>query len=468
MFETVPIPDPPRTSDGRVDFDALLRAVARTQGAAPWVLDSHPDAPGSLGWSAVVLRTVGRLTVHADDPVDPFLQLSELCDRLELTPTAARAAGQPPCDGGLIGAVSYDAGRRIERLKTEARTDRRTPDLDMVIADTMLVVDHRTQQVQLVTRALPTLRPPAEIRALIAELSAAVAAVPRAVHTDSGPPASRVAHTTVPAAAYRAGVAAVLERIAAGDSFQVNLTQRLTTTWDGDLLSLYLALRAASPAPYGAMLPTAGGGLASVSPETFLHIEAGVVTIRPIKGTRPRSADPVEDAAFAHHLRASEKDRAENVMVVDMERSDLGRVCVEGSVRVPRLVELEAHPTVWHLVSEVVGTLRADISYADVLRATFPCGSVTGAPKVSSMNIIERLEPVRRGWYCGSFGWLGSGMASTAVAIRTAVLLDDGTVDFGAGGGVVADSDADAEHRESLDKAAAFLGVTAAVAGSPP
>jgi para-aminobenzoate synthetase component I len=179
--------------------------------------------------------------------------------------------------------------------------------------------------------------------------------------------------------------------------------------------------------------------------------------VRPIKGTRPRDADPDLDAAHADDLATSAKDRAENVMVVDLERNDLGRVCVPGSVRVPRLCVVEAHPTVWHLVSDVVGRLREGLGYGQLLRATFPCGSITGAPKVRAMEIIETLEPVRRGWYCGAVGFLAPGAASLSVAIRTATLHADGTVDHGAGGGIVADSDPAAEHAESLDKAAAFL-----------
>ncbi|MEX2504012.1 MAG: anthranilate synthase component I family protein, partial [Egicoccus sp.] len=266
------------------------------------------------------------------------------------------------------------------------------------------------------------------------------------------PPALR---TSLDHDRHLARVADVLERIAAGDVFQVNLTQRLTSHWEHDAAALYRALRRESPATFGAVLPAIG--VASVSPETFLAVAGRQVTTRPIKGTRPRHPAPDLDAALADDLSTSAKDRAENVMVVDLERNDLGRVCRSGSVRVPELAAVEAHPTVWHLVSTVTGELRPEVGYGELLRATFPCGSITGAPKIAAMQIIERLETVRRGWYCGAVGFLSPGAASLSVAIRTATLQADGTVDYGAGGGIVADSDPADERRESFDKAAAFL-----------
>ncbi|MEX0705689.1 MAG: anthranilate synthase component I family protein, partial [Nitriliruptoraceae bacterium] len=254
---------------------------------------------------------------------------------------------------------------------------------------------------------------------------------------------------------YLDAVMRTLEHIAAGDVFQVNLTQRLTAPWAGDVVDLYRALVTESPAPLGACLPTLG--IASISPETFLHVAEGQVETRPIKGTRPRVNDPHLDAALADDLATSPKDRAENVMVVDMERNDLGRVCRPGTVQVPQLCTVEAHPTVWHLVSSVSGELADGVGYGALLRATYPCGSITGAPKVAAMRLIDTIEPVTRGWYCGAIGYLSDGHASLSVAIRTATLRDDGTADYGAGGGVVADSDPAAEYAEMLDKAAAFL-----------
>jgi anthranilate/para-aminobenzoate synthase component I len=191
-----------------------------------------------------------------------------------------------------------------------------------------------------------------------------------------------------------------------------------------------------------------------------------MVTTDPIKGTRPRSDDAELDAALADDLVTSIKDRAENVMVVDLERNDLGRVCLPGSVHVPSLLELRALPTVWHLVSRVRGTLRPETTYADLLAAAFPSGSVTGAPRLAAMQAIRALEPAPRGWYCGAVGWLGRGSAALSVAIRTATLRD-GVAVYGAGGGIVADSHPDDEVAESLDKAVAFLTAVGATHTSP-
>ncbi|MFP4311414.1 MAG: anthranilate synthase component I family protein, partial [Nitriliruptoraceae bacterium] len=279
---------------------------------------------------------------------------------------------------------------------------------------------------------------------------------------------SQPAWTSLPRSAHLAAIDRILACIGRGEVFQVNLAQRLSARWPGDVYELYRALRAVSPAPFGAALPDVG--VASISPETFLAVDEDQVTTRPIKGTRPRALDAGLDAAMADDLATAVKDRAENVMVVDLERNDLGRVCVAGSVRVPELTRVEAHPTVWHLVSTVTGRLVPDLGYGGLLAATFPCGSITGAPKIAAMQLIDELEPVRRGAYCGAVGFLAPGRARLSVAIRTAVLHADGTVDHGAGGGIVADSDPDQEHAESLDKAAAFLTAVRAteVLAAPP
>lgn len=282
------------------------------------------------------------------------------------------------------------------------------------------------------------------------------------------PVAPQVAWTSLARAAHLAAVEAVLAAIGEGKVFQVNLAQRLSARWSGDVHDLYRSLRDNSPAAFGAALPDVG--VASISPETFLAVDGTQVVTRPIKGTRPRAPDAALDAALADDLATAVKDRAENVMVVDLERNDLGRVCRPGTVRVPELTRIEGHPTVWHLVSTVQGELVAGTGYGELLRATFPCGSITGAPKIAAMGLIEQLERVRRGWYCGAIGFLAPGHARLSVAIRTAVLQPDGVVDHGAGGGIVADSDPSSEHAETLDKAAAFLRAVSAtrVVDTPP
>jgi para-aminobenzoate synthetase component I len=455
-----PLVAPPLDDDGRVDLDRL------TDRLAPCDLLESAD---TSGWSYVVphdgpvltddrRRTVltqpdGARRVLGDDP---FAALDQLGAPLGIVPDAPRDHELPPFTGGWVGAWSYELARRVEQLPTRARPGPPAPWLHLRLADLAVAVPAERDHAVVVGRDLSG-------RGRLQERAAALVA---RAEGSAGPdgsdgpdrtsrPIPRTVATSLPRDAYLAAVEAVLDRIAAGDAFQVNLTQRLTARWDADVTALYRRLRAHSPAPLGALLPSIG--VASVSPETFLAVTGRQVTTRPIKGTRPRVEDPALDAALADDLATASKDRAENVMVVDLERNDLGRVCVPGTVHVPQLTTVERHPTVWHLVSTVTGTLRPTVGYGELLRATFPCGSITGAPKVSAMRIIEGLEPVQRGWYCGAVGFLSPGAAHLSVAIRTATRHPDGSVSYGAGGGIVADSDPAAEHAESLDKAAAFL-----------
>ncbi|MFA9429366.1 aminodeoxychorismate synthase component I [Egicoccus sp. AB-alg2] len=463
------VPRPPRLADGTVDLDTL---VERCQAAA--LLESGDGD----GWSYVVPPSTARLVddgsrtwfvdgeggVH-DAGADPFTAVDAWCERLGIRPTDPRPTtpGLPAFTGGFVGALSYDLGHRIEDLPRRLADDRGSPALWLQLTEVVVAVPPARDRVVVVGRDLLRRgRAEAEVREVCRRLDTRSRPTTTPPGTSPPSPATAVSPTTDVALttslhrdAHLAAVRAVLEHIAAGDVFQVNLTQRLTSRWPHDLWRLYRALRHESPAPFAAAIPAIG--VASISPETFLAVDGSRVMTRPIKGTRPRAPDPDLDAALADDLATSDKDRAENVMVVDLERNDLGRVCRDGSVQVPELAVVEAHPTVWHLVSTVVGDLRADVGYGDLLRATFPCGSITGAPKIAAMRIIERLEQARRGWYCGAVGFLSPGAARLSVAIRTATLHPGGQVDYGAGGGIVADSDPDDERRESFDKAAAFL-----------
>jgi para-aminobenzoate synthetase component 1 len=254
---------------------------------------------------------------------------------------------------------------------------------------------------------------------------------------------------------YEAVVRRVREYIAAGDVYQVNIAQRFRTSFTGSPLALYRRLRARNPAPFGVYFDF-GGTVLSISPERFLRLEPAtrIAEARPIKGTRPRGASPDRDSALARELLASAKDRAENVMIVDLLRNDLGKVCRTGSISVANLFALETHPTVHHLVSTVTGVLREDADAFDLLRAAFPGGSVTGAPKIRAMEIIAELERAPRGVYCGALGYIAAtGAMDLNIPIRT-VLLKDGQATFHAGAGIVWDSDPTAEYQETLAKAA--------------
>jgi len=260
-------------------------------------------------------------------------------------------------------------------------------------------------------------------------------------------------------------VSRVREYIAQGDVFQVNLAHRFEAPLDEPPFDLYRRLRAHTPAPFAAYLALGDVTIASASPERFVSVRGNHVEARPIKGTRPRGRTPAEDAVLAAALGASEKDRAENVMIVDVLRNDLGRVCRFGSVAVPELWALESHPTVHHLVSAVTGELADGRDALDLLAAAFPGGSITGAPKIRAMEIIAELERCPRGPYCGAIGWVSvTGAMDTSIAIRTFVVAGD-RVTFQVGGGITADSDPAAEYQETLDKAAALA---AALSGDTP
>jgi para-aminobenzoate synthetase component 1 len=256
---------------------------------------------------------------------------------------------------------------------------------------------------------------------------------------------------------YLAAVRRAVEYIHAGDCFQVNLSQRLLHPATLPPLELYGRLRECNPAPFAGFLDLGDFAVASASPERFVRVAHGEVETRPIKGTRPRGRTPAEDQRLVDELRASPKDLAENVMIVDLLRNDLGRVCEYGSVRVTRVCEVETFPFVHHLVSEVRGKLRPDRTPMDLLKAAFPGGSVTGAPKVRAMEIIAELEPTARGPYCGSLGYVGfDGTADANILIRT-FTIGRGWMQFPVGGGIVADSDPAREYEETLHKAAGLL-----------
>lgn len=266
---------------------------------------------------------------------------------------------------------------------------------------------------------------------------------------------------SLPEGRYQAAVRRAQEWIAAGDCYQINLTAQVAAAWAGTPAALARTLWRASPAAHAAFLQLADDvGVVSISPETFLRVRGRTAAVRPIKGTRPRRAERAADAAQARRLRASAKDAAEHVMIVDLERNDLGRVCRPGTVRVPDLAALEAHPSVWHLTSTVSGQLAHDVGVAQLLAAMFPSGSIVGAPKRMAWRRASELEPVRRGVYCGSIGAVTPRGADLSVAIRTAV-VHRGRASYGAGGGVVADSDPDAERQEAVDKAKPFLDAVA-------
>lgn len=368
----------------------------------------------------------------------------------------ARALGVPFW-GGAVGYWAYDFGRRLEHWPNEARDDVALPDFVMSLYDVVGAHDHSTGRTWLFSSGLPAPQAerPERARARLERFRERLES-PAVGRTGEAPlRVRRMASSTFSPSAYMNAVEEVREAIRRGDIFQANLSQRWGLEWpDAHLnaLALDAAMRAHTPSPFAATLVLGDHTVCSASPERFLRVSGRQVESRPIKGTRPRGADEASDAALAAELQASAKDRAENVMIVDVLRNDLGRVCVPGSVRVPELCALERFPQVWHLTSTVTGTLRSDVDAFGLLHACFPGGSITGAPKLRAIEILERLEPVRRHLYTGAIGWLGwDGDADWNVAIRTAVATRDG-VHWHAGGGITAESDPEAEYRESIAK----------------
>ncbi|GLK78567.1 aminodeoxychorismate synthase component I [Methylopila turkensis] len=393
-----------------------------------------------------------------DRPVegDP---LAALDAALKASRTAA-LPDLPPFQGGAAGFISYDYGRRLERLPAPAVDDLELPDAVLPLYDWVVACDHRKGRAWLISTGAPETEPAAKAARAKARAEAALArlsepAVLRAPVVQ--PPVSFRSNFDRPA--YEAAIAACVEYVLAGDIFQANVAQRFLADLPAgfDPWSFYRRLRVRNAAPFAAYLAFGDVVVASSSPERFVAVEGDRVEARPIKGTAKRWADPIADGSSSRALLASEKDRAENVMIVDLLRNDLSRVCRPGSVEVPTLCGLETYASVHHLVSVVTGRLREGLGVADLLRASFPGGSITGAPKLRAMEIIAELEGHARGVYCGSIGWIGfSGDADFNIAIRTATIAR-GKALFQAGGGITALSDPAAEYDETLTKARAVF-----------
>ena len=354
-----------------------------------------------------------------------------------------------PFAGGALGYWGYDLARRMMALPDIARPVR-LPDMAVGIYDWAVVLDHRLHIARLMSH-----RRFAETAALLPQILLRLQNHPP-LPADTFHVHGEIASNFTPAS-YAAAFAAVQGYLQAGDCYQVNLAQRFSAAADGDAFGAYVALRSLSPAPYAAFLNLPHARILCASPECFVSVQGGKVRTRPIKGTRPRGGDARQDRLLAEELRSHPKDRAENLMIVDLLRNDLGKSCVPGTVRVPELFKVESFANVHHLVSTVEGRLAAGSDALDVLRDCFPGGSVTGAPKLRAMQIIEQLEPDRRGIYCGVIGYVGfDGNMDSNIAIRTMV-HGNGRIHCWAGGGIVADSDLAAEYQEMLDKASAML-----------
>ncbi len=431
--------------------------LVERDGTAQWLGTPPPGVPArGEDLVRVLQETIAALTQASGDP-DPDL---------------------PPLTGGMVGYLGYDLVRRFERLPASAEDDLRLPELGMMLATDLVVLDHFDGSALLVANAI-LLEPSAsqaDDGSVLAAYHQAVGRLDAMTTALSRPNPPMVSSVDVvplvgflsrtPDGEYQKAVESAKEAIRAGECFQIVVAQRFEKETIADPLDVYRVLRATNPSPYMYLLRFDGFDIVGSSPEAHLKVTVSGgnrrALLHPIAGTRPRGATPAEDARLATELITDSKERAEHVMLVDLGRNDLGRVCRAGTVEVPEFATIERYSHVMHITSTVVGELRPEQSAFDALAATFPAGTLSGAPKVRAMQIIDELEPIRRGVYGGTVGYFGfGGDMDMAIAIRTA-LMQDGRAYVTAGAGIVADSDPVAEEQETRNKAAAVLAAISA------
>ncbi|WP_254204854.1 aminodeoxychorismate synthase component I [Aeromonas sp. FDAARGOS 1417] len=405
------------------------------------IITADPLATLETRGQVTTLRVGVNISKHSEDPLALLAHTQQqLLGELELCATHL------PFIGGALGLFGYDLGRRFERLPVQAAADIAVPDMAVGIYDWALLRNVATGDWQLVHWG-----DEAGLANRLAWLE-----------QQQAKPAPAFAllgswQSNMSRAEYGEKFARIQAYLAAGDCYQINLTQRFSAPYQGDEWQAYCLLATANKAPFSAFIRLPESALLSLSPERFLLLDGRYIETKPIKGTRPRHPDPAIDRQVALELAQADKDRSENLMIVDLLRNDIGRVSRPGSVSVPHLFAVESFPAVHHLVSTIHGELDARWQGVDLLRACFPGGSITGAPKIRAMEIIEELEPQRRNAYCGSIGYLSQhGRMDTSICIRT-LIAEAGRLHCWAGGGIIADSDADSEYQETYDKVARIL-----------
>jgi anthranilate synthase component 1 len=460
-------------ADGDTPVGLYRKLAAERSGT--FLLESAENGRSWSRYSFIGVRSDATLTVRDEQahwlgnpPVgvptggDPLRALRETVEALH-TPHDL-ASGMPPFTGGMVGYLGYDIVRRLERIGPGERDDLKLPELTMLLTSDLAVLDHWDGTVLLIANAInhndldtgvdeAYADAVARLDAMEDDLARPLASRPAALPASELPEFSALWGGTD----YQAAVDDIKERIRAGEAFQVVPSQRFETPCTASALDVYRVLRATNPSPYMYLFRFDGFDVVGSSPEALVKVEDGHAMVHPIAGTRPRGATPQEDNDLADELLADPKERAEHLMLVDLGRNDLGRVCRPGSVEVVDFMSIERYSHVMHIVSTVTGRVADGRTAFDVLTACFPAGTLSGAPKPRAMQIIDELEPSRRGLYGGCVGYLDfAGDSDTAIAIRTA-LLRDGTAYVQAGAGVVADSDPVAEDTECRNKAAAVL-----------
>jgi anthranilate synthase component 1 len=444
--------------DCETPVSAFLKLRELAPGEPAFLLESADQGQrvGRYSFIGVRPRSVLRWSLGEDG--DPYALAAESVARFSQAPLH----DAPPFTGGAVGFFAYDLVRTVEPLGAANPDPQRLPDLALMLTDVLVVFDHLRHTVEILANADLEAEPDVErahaaaVQA-IGEVRAKLAGpVPRAVR-EPGARAMPAFESNMPRERFEEIVARIVRYIHAGDAFQVVPSQRWSARVPVEAFSIYRGLRAINPSPYMYFLDFGDFQVAGASPEPLLTVSGRRVSTKPIAGTRPRGASPEEDRSIAQELLADEKERAEHVMLVDLGRNDLGRVCEYGSVAVDELMEIESYSHVMHIVSSVSGRLRPDVGAMDALRSVLPAGTLSGAPKVRAMQIIDELEPVKRGGYGGAVGWLSyTGDLDTAIHIRT-VVVKDGIAYVQAGGGTVADAKPAYEYEESVAKTAAAM-----------
>jgi anthranilate synthase component I len=463
------------------DDETPMGVYRKLAGSRPgtFLFESAENGQSWSRWSFVGVRSDAALTVVdgeatwvGNPPVglpsggDPLVVLRETMRLLHTDPWP----GMPPLTGGMVGYLSYDAVRRLERLPELATDDLRVPELIMLLTSDLAALDHHEGTITLIANAVNWDDSPERVDAAYDDAVARLDEMTVRLCTQTTPTVAVFDrpkpdfHRSRTPAEHHAAVNAAKEAIRAGEAFQVVVSQRFEMRTTAESLDIYRVLRTTNPSPYMYLLRLEGFDIVGCSPEALVTVRDGKATTHPIAGTRWRGVDPEEDAVLEKDLLADAKERAEHLMLVDLGRNDLGRVCRPGTVRVVDFFRVERYSHVMHIVSTVTGELADGRTAFDAVAACFPAGTLSGAPKPRAMELIEELEPTRRGTYGGVVGYLDfAGDADTAITIRTA-MVRDGIAYVQAGGGIVADSDPEAEDEETLNKARAVLSAIASAA----
>jgi len=441
----------------RADLETPVSAYLKiARGDYSFLLESVEGGERLARYSFIGTEPSFVLKTGVQNPVDPLLLVEKEFKQFQ----PVTIAGLPRFHGGMVGYLGYEVARYFERLPSPHCDPLGLPESLLMMADTLLVFDHITHKIKVVSHAHldsdvdeAYLQATRKIDSLVERLRQPIPA--GASRTAIPPESPEVSNLSQ--AEYETIVTRTKEYIYAGDIIQAVLSQRLAKRTIASPFAIYRALRSVNPSPYMYHLHLGDFHIVGASPELLVRVESGVVSNHPIAGTRPRSRDAARDKAFEEELRGDEKERAEHLMLVDLARNDVGRISEPGTVEVTQFMDIERYSHVMHLVSHVQGRLRTGLTQFDALRACFPAGTVSGAPKIRAMEIIAELEPDKRGSYAGAVGYFDfSGNLDTAIAIRT-IVIKDGTAYVQAGGGIVADSVPEREYQESLNKAQALL-----------